>query len=184
MPGPARYHAPMRRRLFTLCTALSLLLCVAVCVLWVRSYWRNEYVIWSNGDPIQRVSIQVSSGAAKVTWARYVPNVELDEPWLQVYSSPKPYDLYRDVRDSTEWHRTWMGFVYGGEDWQFRKWLRCVVLPLWFPFVVFFVPPALWLMSRHSRYRRHRLGLCVHCGYDLRASPGRCPECGAERGRG
>ena len=28
----------LARRLFTLCSALSLLMCVAVCVLWLRSY--------------------------------------------------------------------------------------------------------------------------------------------------
>src|SRR3982750_1591825 len=35
---------PVRRRLLNLLTALSLLLCVAVCVLWVRSYLVSEYV--------------------------------------------------------------------------------------------------------------------------------------------
>ena len=52
-------------------------------------------------------------------------------------------------------------------------------LPLWIPTVAFAIGPISFvLLPLHRRRKREKLGLCVKCGYDLRASKDRCPECG------
>jgi hypothetical protein len=58
-----------------------------------------------------------------------------------------------------------------------------ITVPHWALVLITGTPPVAWATTRLLRRMRARAReirrLCPRCGYDLRASPGTCPECGA-----
>jgi hypothetical protein len=73
---------------------------------------------------------------------------------------------------------TWMGF--GSEvDSEYKGWSYKLVVPQWF-FLLLATPLPVWWLWRHRQHRKRlREGHCLSCGYDCRATPEKCPECGA-----
>lgn len=94
-------------------------------------------------------------------------------------------NIYRMTRNGWPWG----GFhwQYGGVDlsdrWEpssnpvrMHYWL--VMVPHWAAASAAALCPAWWLVACLRRRRRLDGGKCPTCGYDLRATPNRCPECG------
>ena len=177
----------MKRRLLSLLTILSLLLCVAATVVWVRSYWWSDAIV--HGGPVETI---VGSESGTLVLNRGYPGEvgRASQPgWrLQSFPTEEREDFgftngqqfrYRALGFEIASYRpvprsTWVpGVPSAGE----RYWLAHV--PHWFAVSALATPPALWTWRRWRRRRARRRGLCPSCGYDLRATPGRCPECGA-----
>jgi hypothetical protein len=209
----------MRRRLLNLLTALSLLLCVAVAALWVRSHLVYEQVGRITPDHGAEV---VRSASGRLHFARHSYSDPafagaMDGKWSHYprVRSPKgwPESEYQQPADETLGFARyvgtvsiWPGHFYPGVPINPRpsradpRWwrddYRVWVVPHWVLFLATGSLPALWLwrhppstwespLARLRAYFRRRIALarrsagrCPSCGYDLRATPDLCPECG------
>jgi hypothetical protein len=92
------------------------------------------------------------------------------------------------VNNPHAWWRKW-GFgceTINGDSatpWDDRGY-TAFMMPFWAITLLVAAPLVPWgigLRRRLRQKRRERFGLCRKCGYDLRASPDRCPECGTPR---
>jgi hypothetical protein len=159
----------VRRRLFTFASAVSLLLCVATMVLWVRSFWKEDIFDLPAGPRDLRVCstdrhfvvvmsrIRPGNSSTRVHWGAFSTPEQPIENW------------WRDILTSEPWH----GFAI---DRSYENtWL---LIPQWSVLTVVAMPFAAWFLLRLCR-RGRPLGRCSACGYNLTGNiSGVCPECG------
>ena len=153
----------------TLLAALSLLLFLAVIVLWVRSHYIGDRIVWAPGS---KLSFQAITYPGAMTLA----TVSLPAGSNNKFAVGFDHDT---VVPSVSPRASFSAFDYGTTIMPgFRS--DHVFFPMWFVAVMCAILPPVWLVARRrwKRRARWRRGLCVACGYDLRASQDRCPECG------
>ncbi|MEA2735244.1 MAG: hypothetical protein QOE14_1695 [Humisphaera sp.] len=163
----------MRRKLFNVAAAVSLVLCAATLAWWVRSCWVSETI--GRVGEVNVVVLDSVSGTLCLGVTRADP--ENEEP------GPRPYYVWHTAPART----SSPGIVSGGTLVRFGARVRMsgfgwVVVPHWV-LVLTTLPGACLSLGRMRRSIlakvRRNYGHCPACGYDLRATPDRCPECGA-----
>ena len=183
----------MRRRHFTLASFFSLLLCLTTLAVWARSFWRHD---------------EVSFSSTRLTKSGWVGNVETLHShhgelfWghlrYDFLPGHQPPDYYRGRIRGPNWASSparqsridlrgqplgWAGVgvvTLTGADSDATYLRTDVVIPHWLLALATALLPGR-LLIRYGRYRYRksfRPGVCRSCGYDIRATPDRCPECG------
>lgn len=150
----------MRRPNFMFAAAVSLLLAAGVIVLWARSYRHIS-------SPEKADSLDFTDS----------------DPYWWVISNPGRltfcHQMGRDWNSPVAQFR-FLGLEFAG-SWVGRSSLTNLLIPYWMLVLPFLILPTAWIGAvRKDRQRTRRIasGLCGSCGYDLRGSDGRCPECG------
>lgn len=171
----------MARILVRVSAVLSLLLCFATGVLWVRTYTWATSVKWVPRSDRSDFYVSSAHGMLGFESEFYGPETP-EDPYrrgngLSIYSAP--------IGGNDGWAAQWdirfqhAGITYATDVIPHAYYARIIVVPLWLPFVLTLIMPLVWGRSWISKRRRRAKGLCIRCGYDLRGSDERCPECGA-----
>jgi hypothetical protein len=174
-------RAAVKRRPLTLAAVASLLLCIATVVLWVRSYWVEDVLLYAREKHALAYILHCRSGA--LTGGR-IPSFE-SPPQARFEHRATSTSLGETPMPVDEW---FLGIGWFSMDFSPvvnpntpGRHLYLVKVPIWMVFLVSLPLPAIWMVRRSvSRSDTRR---CDTCGYDLRATPDRCPECGGAAAR-
>ncbi|HET6247856.1 MAG TPA: hypothetical protein VFE47_09170 [Tepidisphaeraceae bacterium] len=156
-----------------------LLLGVAAAAVWLRSHWCDDWISRS-ADQTSTFAMSFDSHHGRFAiWRRCMRGGD-PRPmhWTldaNGYQGQDPFIFW-------DWNTGIGGCnTLTSVSWATRS--RAVMLPDWAIVFLLMAPPIAWFAgtSRRRIRRRQRAGLCPACGFDLRASPLRCPECGLLR---
>jgi hypothetical protein len=156
----------------------------AICAAWVRSYYNADLVAFVT--PSGRIQAAASlNGSLVLVGTSIVVNSCDSLPLLR--ESMPPVDAMHQAGKFISFDyisRAFGGFAFvsgsppiTGEPT--GQWIA-VRIPYWFPVALCVVKGTRSAWRDWVRNERRRRGLCIHCGYDLRASGSACPECGID----
>jgi len=196
----------MRRRLLNLLTAFSLLLAVAIIALKFRSERINDHLSFSIGPRLFFVTndkaglkLALLSGRRfnrPLLWTSCRDRV-YDGFIVAEVPGPRKNWSFMDIQYTSNSMSAFLNrdgtLFWSNNGSPVPVWSEMVRSPYVLPsthvlirrrlaLIFFSILPLVWIPQRMrvavKARRRRRLGLCAHCGYDLKASSERCPECG------
>jgi hypothetical protein len=155
-------------------TVGSLVLALLVAALWVRSYWRWDEVTLRDYDARTLRVVEVNPGYIELMIKRSD---------LASYRNYWPAGLRFSSQAAMGPRRlphAFLGFGWWREvnPQMYISFIAVFDIPHWFLLALFAPLPAIRFYHRLRRGHIVLPGHCNKCGYDLRATPDRCPECG------